>query len=174
MSTTYAPTSWISGLARRLGVFVAALATVLATLLVGAGPAEAASIVPTASCNINDDNGVNELKLRGPKIWANNGTTQTVRYRSQLWKAENGYWTFKANGVWRSGSATPNTAWQDGPRTWSLNSYGEGSYLARVQVQYLSSGSWTGTENKWVAAYYRSYFVNGQWTYQGAYNQCFT
>jgi hypothetical protein len=58
-----------------------------------------------------------------------------VRYRSQLWKWNGSGWGHRADGVWRSGTAYPNTAWQDIARTWDLRPHGGRHDVTRIQVQ---------------------------------------
>jgi hypothetical protein len=159
--------------ARRLAILLATTLSFVTLLLAGfAVPADAASQVQPANCNKNYDNGVNSLVVRAPKIWSNNGTGQTVHYRSQLYKWNGSAWAWKDTGIWRQGTAYPNTAWQDSPRTWGLNAYGHGSYSIRIQVQYRSGGTWIQTQSTWLTTYYDMSYLYGSWSLDGASDWC--
>lgn len=160
----------------RLRVLLVAL---LAALLAGvglAGPAAAASQTQPGNCNNNY--AVNptaySLVVRSPKIWSNNGTSQSVRYRSLLDKWNGSAWAGKETGQWRQGTATPNTAWQGASGTWSLNPHGGGYYSVRVQVQYLSNGVWGGTTTARVGSYHQNNNSGSGWTVAGVVGYCTT
>lgn len=158
----------------RLKVFFATMLASGCLILGSVQPAAATSSIQPGNCNNNYDADpvVYTLVVRAPKIWSNTGANQSVRYRSVLDKWNGNAWAWKATGVWRSGIAGPNTAWQDASRAWSLNSYGAGYYTVRIQVQYLRNGAWGGTETRRVNTYYLMWKSMGVWELQGTVNYC--
>ncbi|MCW2847337.1 MAG: hypothetical protein JWR90_1311 [Marmoricola sp.] len=148
----------------------------IALLAVFALPAEAAATWHFGNCNNNYDARPTAYTLvtRAPTITSRNGGRQTVRYRSQLYKAPPAGGTFvhRADGIWRSGAATPTAGWQDSARTWALNGYGAGFYIVRFQVQYLTGGTWGNTTQYYLRSYYLNYRSAGTWAYQGNVTDC--
>ena len=147
----------------------------VALTLVGVGaPANAASTVQPANCNYNYDTGIKSLVVRAPHIWSNNGTTQSVRFRSYLRKWNGSAWVVPSGaiGQWHQGTATPNTAYVGPSGTWTTKTvYGPGYYQAGIQVQYYN-GAWGGQTTQVVGTYYQNTYYLGAWNYEGVVDYC--
>lgn len=150
------------------------LAAIALTLVSFAAPAEAASTVQPANCNYNYNTGVKSVVVRAPKIWSNNGTTQSVRFRSYLRKWNGSAWVVPSGaiGQWHQGTATPNTAYVGPAGTWTTKSvYGAGYYSVGIQVQYYN-GAWGGQTTQIVGTYYQNTYHSGAWHFEGTVGYC--